>query len=466
MHRQTRWWILVLLVILLAVVPFSAAQDSSGTEIRAIWSVDTFVLLNNSDSGADVSALSFVNEVGEITPDDWVLDIDPDTGATYTLTDMRPGSCLLAYFIGTEPLIPETVSCTRVIGEFIIDSFDDIVWSIPQGGFTAEVDGSPVADCSIDRTSCDISVPAGVEAAEDGETVPETQDIRAVWNSDTLVLINNAAFGVDLSSLSLVSDEGAVLPENWVLFEDEEADGAFFTLDDVRPGSCLLVYLAETEPVLPEEVDCTRTIAEFTPLNVQDIVWDPTQGGFVPVVDGEAGADCDVTGTSCDFTVPTAEADLALNEDAEADDEEEAATDPGLVGGTSMRAIWTPDLLVLINNGDQGADISELTLTSELGRLTPDAWLLLEDGEGGFFDLNDVRPGSCLLAYPEGEQPAIPETVTCTRVIAEAELADIRDVVWDVAQGGFEARIGDALSAACAVEGTTSCDLVVPPADG
>ncbi|NJK31914.1 MAG: hypothetical protein HC927_05580 [Deltaproteobacteria bacterium] len=75
-----------------------------------------------------------------------------------------------------------------------------------------------------------------------------------------------------------------------------------------------------------------------------------------------------------------------------------------------------------------------------------------------------MRPGSCLLVYPEGEAADVPETVTCTRIIAEAELADIRDVVWDVAQGGFEARVGEALSAVCAVEGTTSCDLVVPPA--
>ncbi len=475
--RVRSWIRLSVAALLLALFSTLTIAQSSSTEIRAIWSVETFVLINNSDDGVDVSGLSFVSRDGEITPDDWVLQLNTDTNEFYTLSDLRPGACLVAFFADFTGEIPETVSCSRVIGEFIITSFDDIVWGIPQGGFTAQINGTVIADCSINRTACEVDVPvSGMDSgagssddAPEGDSDPDSNedtdvpadvDIRAIWNDETLVLINVAEFGVNLSALSLQSAAGIIGPVDWILFEDEEF-GGFYALDDVRPGSCLLAYPAETEPTIPETVECTRTIGEFTPITVQDIVWDVTQGGFTPIVDAVPDEACDITTSSCDITVPVAESEIS-----EAGIELDGSTDPALVGGVEVRAIWTPDLMVLINVSRQGSNVSELTLTSTNGAVTPAGWVMNENPlTAGFYTLGDMRPGSCLLVYEEGPQPEIPETVECSRVIGVSELSDIRDVVWDIAQGGFEGTIDGALSAVCSVEGTTSCSLIVPPSE-
>lgn len=446
----------VLVALLLGALPVAA--QNGGTEIRAIWSAETFVLLNNSDETVDVSRLRFVTDAGEITAGDWVMAIDPRTGDEFSLNEMLPGSCLVAYFVGGDGQIPDTVLCNRIIGQFIIESFDDIVWSIPQGGFTAEVDGETTAECTIMRTACEVVVPLTGMTLPD-ESVPETVEVRAIWNESTLVLINVTEYGVDLSDLALQSADGLIDSGDWVVFANPDT-GRLYRLNDVRPGSCLRVYLVDTEPDIPEAVECTRIVAEFTPEDVQNLVWDAAQGGFTPQIDGETGDACDIETASCDITAPVAASERATTGD-------EPRSDASIVGGVEVRALWTSDLLVLLNVGVQGADVSDLTLESANGALTPAGWTLFDNpNDVGFYTLDNMRPGSCLIAYEEGEQPPIPERIECARVIGEAELVDIRDVVWDVAQGGFEARSGDALSGVCAVTGTTSCSLIVPPSTG
>jgi len=439
------------LLMLLAISGIAMAQDEDtaggNATIRAVWNLDTLILINVSEVGADLSGLTLQSENGEITPENWVMFVDEETTLSYPLTDLRPGDCLQVYLSGGEANPPETVDCTRVVGEFTPTTFDDIVWEVTQGGFSAIVNGSETA-CDINNTSCTFNVPEGTEMmAED--TVPEAVTVRAAWNTDIFVLVNVSEFGADLGALDLQSELGAITADQWVLFEDEETSEVF-TLTDVRPGSCLVSYLGGIDqPELPEGVDCTRIIGEFTPENLDDIIWDVTQNGFT----ASTGEVCAVEGTTtCDLTVPTAAVEFEM--DMMEEDGEEMAD-----ANTNARAIWNQDIFVALNLSDGGIDLSGVSFEGEGGAITPDQWVLFENPDGGFYTLDDVRPGSCLVSYLGGiDQPELPAGVDCTRIIGEFTPTNLSDIIWDVNTGGFDISTG----ATCAVEGTTSCDFTAP----
>jgi hypothetical protein len=319
--------ILALLVILVLMVPmavFAQDEDEEPTgegEIRAVWNQEILVLINISDDGVNASNLSLVSENGEIQATDFVMELDDDD-VSYSLADVRPGSCLLVYLAGTAPTVPDTVVCTRVIGEFTPENITDIVWDISQGGFTPVVDEEEGEDCSINRTSCDIAVITGGPDYSLEDPNPEYTDIRAIWTQDIFVLINVSNFGVDLSSLTLFSESGEILPETFVMLPDEENDDELFDLEDVRPGSCLIVYLGAGEemPEMPEDVECTRVISETSLENPGDMVWVFEQGGFSAFTEGntELDLECSVDDTTtCDITVPNADYDPDMDMDME-----------------------------------------------------------------------------------------------------------------------------------------------------
>ena len=325
--------ILVLLAVLLLMVPLSVfAQDGDSEEeemgegeIRAVWNQEIFVLINISDDGVNASNLALVSEDGEVEATDFVMELDDDD-VSYSLADIRPGSCLLVYLAGTTPEVPETVTCTRVIGEFTPENITDIVWDISQGGFTPFVDEEEGDPCSINRTSCDIAVITGGPDYSLEDTNPEFTEIRAIWTQDVLVLINISDFGVDLSTLTLFSASGELLPETFVMLTDD--DDVSYDLEDVRPGSCLVVYLGDDDgmPEFPEDVECTRVISETSLENPGDMVWTLEQGGFSAFVEGDTDLDleCSVEDTTtCDINVVNADYDPDLDMDMDMDDEEE-----------------------------------------------------------------------------------------------------------------------------------------------
>lgn len=305
-----------------------------------------------------------------------------------------------------------------------------------------------------------ISIPLMISAQDDeteGEDAPTGEgEIRAIWNPEILVLINVSDEGVNVSDLSLVSEDGEIHASDFVMELDD--DDMLYSLADVRPGSCLLVYLADTTPEIPETVSCTRVIGKFTPESVRDIVWAISQDGFIPTL-GEAddeGEPCSINRTSCDITVWVGGPDYT------ADDSNPEYVD--------ISAIWTQDVLVLINTSDFGADLSNLTLFSAVGELHPESFVMGVDDDNVVYTLEDVRPGSCLVVYlgvdgSDSEVPELPEGVECTRTISETPLENPNDMVWVIEQGGFEAFTIGSTELGCSVDATTTCDIPVPNAD-
>ena len=71
-----------------------------------------------------------------------------------------------------------------------------------------------------------------------------------------------------------------------------------------------------------------------------------------------------------------------------------------------IRAIWDRDILVLINTSTEDVNLSNLSFTSANGEILPENWVLDTFGENNLsYSLAQFEPGSCLLTYPEWDQP-------------------------------------------------------------
>ncbi len=178
-------------------------------------------------------------------------------------------------------------------------NINDMVWDVSQGGFTAQAGDATIADCDINTTTCNLTV-ATTSANSDNtsDTDDGMQAIRAVWNTDILVIVNTSSEDADLSNLSFSSANGEIMAEDWIMSTGD--DTLSYSLADVAPGSCLVAYLnADEQPDLPENVTCTRTEGVFALENINDLVWDVAQGGFSGTMGGMTVAECDITGNSC-----------------------------------------------------------------------------------------------------------------------------------------------------------------------
>jgi hypothetical protein len=454
-----------MLMIAFALVSVLQVQAQATNTVRAVWNQTTLVLINVSADGVDLSELSLEGSDSALTPDQWVMNVDSVTTLSYPLTNVRPGSCLVAYVSGTEPEIPSTVSCTRTIGEATLESIEDVVWDVTAGSFTPNLAGTAGEPCDlINRTSCNIDVnPANLDA-QVTEEIPEEVTVRAIWNNDILVLINVSGYGADLSTLALTgTNAGIILPENWVM---QVPDGSTipFDLSNVDPGGCLVTYLSventtDAAPELPENVSCDNIVALFTLVNPDDQVWSLEAGGFTPSINDEAGDACDIVDTTvCDITVPNADLDT------DGDTEETTGT-----SDAPVRAIWNNEILVLINVSSDGVDLSGLSLNAANGdgALLPENWIMsVNPDTGQTYSLTDVRPGSCLISYLSEvagtAAPALPSTVSCTRIIGEFPLSNPVDQVWSIEAGGFSPAVDDVVGDSCDIVNRTSCDIALP----
>lgn len=452
MQSSIKYLFSLLVVIIISQTAF--AQDSA--DVKIIWTQEFLVVVNTSNDDVNLSTLDLMSANGAIMAADWVMDTYGDSNLSYSLAKVEPGACLLAYPSGQEeqPVLPENVECATIIGMFTMTNFNDIVWDITQGGFSADVEGVSVAECdTTNNSSCDMSVAttsSNPDDATDMEADDSHADILVTWNTDIFVIINTSDTDVNISDLSFSSSDGVILPENWVMNINEDDNNLPYSLADVTAGSCLIAYLsADEQPELPENITCTRTEGMFTMLNINDMVWDASQGGFTAEADGATIAECNINNTTCDLTVATTSA--MSDEMMEMGDE----------SAESITAVWTTDILVIINTTMGDVNLSDLSFSSSTGEILPENWVMNTDDNGLSYSLEDVSAGSCLVAYLNAdEQPELPENVTCTQTEGVFAMNNITDMVWDVTQGGFSSDMGGMTVAECDITGN-SCAIAI-----
>jgi hypothetical protein len=122
--------------------------------ITAIWNGSTLVLINTQSVGIDISKLVLQGAAGTIEPANWEIDDD----SRETLTNVRPGSCIVAYF-GEERELSNGASCSRTPISFSLTTTNQLVWNIGDGGFTPILDEVAGTECdTATRTRCEITV--------------------------------------------------------------------------------------------------------------------------------------------------------------------------------------------------------------------------------------------------------------------------------------------------------------------
>lgn len=438
------------LLMLTLISQIALAQNTAS--VRVVWNQEILVIINTGGEDVNVSNLNLIGANGAIMAEDWTMNIYSDSNLPYSLAQVEPGSCLISYPSGREeqPTLPDNVECTRIVGMFTMTNFDDIVWDIAQGGFSAEVAGVSVADCDANSNSCEVSVATTSSNPTDAtqtEADDSQADILATWNTDIFVIVNTSDTDVNISDLSFSSANGVILPENWVMNTTEDDNNLSYSLTNVTAGSCLIAYLSTDEqPDLPEDVTCTRTEAVFTMLNINDMVWDVSQGGFSAKAGDATIADCDINTTTCILTVATTSADS---------DSSDEMSDSGI---QAIRAVWNSDILVIVNTSSEPVNLSDLSFSSSNGEILPENWVMNTDENNLSYSLEDVAPGSCLVAYlSTDEQPALPENVTCTLTEGAFTMENINDMVSDVSQGGFSVTVGG-VATTCDITGS-SCTI-------
>lgn len=434
MARLTR----ILLLASLLLISSAHAQDETQdlVLIRAIWTADVFVVINTSDTSVDLSNLLFRGLLGEIAPSDWQMATDPETNAQYTLVNVAPGSCLVAHFGVSMPNVPNTIRCSRTIGRFTVTTTDDLIWSVAQGGFTPFVGDNDYTQCSIRVSSCDLPVLRAREDAPETMIIePETIDVRAIWTPDIFVVINTSGIIADVSDLRFESALGKINPDDWVMDFAQDLN-SFYTLEEMRPGSCLVAQFGANLPSLPATIQCTRIMGRFSVSDVDNLIWSVTQGGFTPYLGETALESCSIERSSCDIALPNPAF---------------AATHG------AIQARWDENMLVLLNTSDSTLDVSTLQLVGENGFIAPDDWII-EDG----FSLAEMRAGACLFAYVEtDETPELPADIECTAVIGTYAIDSAENMVWSSEQDEFVPFWGDTPTAACPSE-AGSCEIAAP----
>ena len=453
MRSSFKYLFLILVLNLISQTAF--AQDTAGVQV--VWNQEILVLINTSSEDVNLSNLDLMSANGAIMASDWVMNTYGDSNLSYSLAEFEPGSCLIAYPSGGEeqPDLPSTVECTLTVGMFTMTNYNDIVWDITQGGFSADVAGTSVADCDSNSNSCEVSLATTASNSADATEVDADDsqaDILVTWNTDIFVIVNSSDTDVNISDLSFSSSQGEILPENWVMNTTDDDNNLSYSLTDVTAGSCLVAYLsADEQPDLPENVTCTRTEATFAMINISDMVWDASHGGFTAQAGDTTIADCDINNTTCDLTVPTTSATS------------DEMVDMGEDSAPSVTAVWNTDILVIVNTSSEDADLSDLSFSSSAGEILPENWVMntTDDDNNLSYSLEDVASGSCLVAYLSAdEQPALPDNVTCTLIEAVFTMVNINDMVWDVVQGGFSADMGGMTVADCGITGN-SCAIAI-----
>ena len=287
------------------VTPTLTNTPAPSVSLRLTWDDAFFVIANPEDNDItlDLHGLIFWRSDGS----QFVVD---ENGDPSQLANLESGDCIVIYSFnslgGEAPEIDDVRTravCTNAV--FVPTFAGNLFWTNMNDFFEVQQDDRFIGYCDLGQNRvCMIELDADLESQLTG--LGELIDIRAIWSSEVFYLINNTSGGVDVSELHLISDFGEIGPDDWML-----DDSANYTLENMRPGSCLVAYFGTvSEPPALSRVTCSRIMGEAPLGNSNNLVWSQTQGGFTPYISDEPVADrCDVTATgglSCDIPVPSA----------------------------------------------------------------------------------------------------------------------------------------------------------------
>jgi len=200
-------------------------------------------------------------------------------------------------------------------------------------------------------------------------------DIRLVYNSNSLTLINIADSPLDLTGLRFQSDTARMEASVW--------DTEFLTerLDNFASGDCLQVWGLDFNRIddFPEPCEIRHG---WVAVNDSQLFWQDTNNFFV-VKGGDVIGQCSVLDGFCDLSL---EARFTV--------ETETSRLPTPVG-RDIRLTFNQDSLTLMNIAGVPIDMRGLVFQSGSGQLTVDKW----NTEFLTASLSGFPPADCLMVW-------------------------------------------------------------------
>ncbi len=277
--------------------------------------------------------------------------------------------------------------------------------------------------------------------------IPETGDFTSTdlvldisWNNNFLILTNMRDMPItveDFDGLTFVApDDTTFAATSWGLTED------------VGRNQCVSIYMDGMANLASDSGRIPHPSCDFQirwiQINNEDMFWATEYETFDMQSDGNRIATCVPRKGVC--YVPHTPDNLHA-----------APTNMNLA---QVEVYWNAKIFVLLNPGPRGADVSKLRFELEGHGFGARNWRMEYIRDITYFDLMDMRPGACLVAYPYDDQPELPDTVECTRIIGRSILTSPQDAVWT--EELFQAFVPDSDSQTCT---GVDCVVYVPAAN-
>lgn len=367
-----------------------------------------------------------------------VTDVPPPT-STPTLT---PTATLTETATST-PTLTETPTATPTPTATETPTLTETPTATPTPTLTPTATLTLLPPDTPEPTEPTEPTPNPTSTVTDIPTYAGTAELWLAWRQSFLVISNPRENGtVDLRLLSFTGDDGTVYSLGMDM-ENPEAVRA------VQPDDCVVLYSYVARPEKPSidevrEIAYCNAVTAYVPLYTGRVFWALTGLGDFHVAYGEQSTLCQPSRNQACSVTPDAP----------------PAPTPNHNPMTSVRAFWNGEIFVLLNEGPSGADVSNLSFASDQTGLEPDRWAMANNPQTGKdYELENMRPGSCLIAYASNQQPPLPIENLCSRIIGRAILSTTREIFWS--QGTFTSYInktepGDVCS------GGTNCTIQVP----
>jgi len=190
----------------------TAATPTPGqrTDLRMVYSEQSFTLFNKADRPLWMAGLSFISASGRFDADSWGVNME----------DVSPGRCFMVWGLEAPTIYSPLEGCTRLAWSAVNDSAD--FWRDAES-FRVERYGDLLGECRVSSGLCELSLTPGENAAGGGtdNSVAEANSsnqgggIRLIRDEFGLALINLSGRVQDLSNLAFESESGVFLASQW-----------------------------------------------------------------------------------------------------------------------------------------------------------------------------------------------------------------------------------------------------------
>lgn len=362
-------------------------------DIRLVYDVDSFTLLNVSRDWLDLTGITFQSDNGELDARVWDTEF-----LTEPLNNFSHGDCLQVWGL-EKNLLQDKISDCDIRHGWVAVNDSQLFWNNASTFFVLN-DGDFVGQCSSTEGYCDISLEAEFQVIPNASSlpIPNNRDVRLIFNQDSLTLLNIADIPIDLNGLRFQSTSGQLSIQAW--------DTEFMTssLSGLPPNDCFMVWTFGVEEQLTPN-DC-ETRHGWIVIGDDADFWREVSR-FDVIRDNRILAGCVVANGFCDVSLAGnlgADSPTLVPSNPSPPAETSSASESSSLAVTSSSSdltfVYNLDSFTLINTSGRSLDMSGIVFESDNGVFSANRW----NTEFISRSLNEFPSGDCLQVWGVNEE--------------------------------------------------------------